>query len=806
MRSSLLLAFSLIFSTISFRHLKQMKMFKNFFFLFAFLFSLSIQAQTKSEYSIGFLLEKDTGEVKNLIAGLKKEIIRVVGEDAELKFSESNVLINDFDLVLAEKNYNTLLNGDVDIILVFGITNNKVVFKQGNYPKPTILFGASSRELLNSLEEGFATNIKNFTAIITPQSYKNDLRTLNEIANSKNIGVLIEDGFMKSQSLDARFNEIASELNIDVTLIPFEGYSSLVENLDGYDGIYLAGGFYLTNEEIVQFANVLIEKKLPSITATTIKDVKNGLMASNHDQSELNQYFRRIALTVESAINGEDLSGLSVEVDIDENLSINYTTAEKIGIPLKYSLIATTNLIGDPTSISKGKKYNLVDVMTEAIAENLELETFRKDVLLSEEDVRTAKSNYLPNLSLGASGVYVDPDLAIAAAGQNPEMSANANVSLTQTVFSNQAGANITIQKALQKAQQENYNSEALNTVFTASNIYFQTLILKTSVSIRSQNLDLTKYNLKIAQENYEAGQAGKSDVLRFRSELAQNMQQLIEARNELSQSFFELNQILNNPVDTEIDVEEAELSKGVFESYNYQQLGAFIDDPTLKKPFVDFLVQEAINNAPELKSLDYNLEAVERSERLYGAGRLLPTLALQGQYNYELGRSGAGSDFPPILAVPPLGYYNVGLSLKLPIFDQNRQNINKQIATIQKDQINIFQDNVRLTVQRNINDAVLELANQIANIHLSKLAEETAKESLELTQTSYANGAVNIVQLLDAQINYLESQLSSSTANYNYLLRSMQLERYIGIFFLLETQEEKQEFINRFLEYSSNN
>ena len=316
----------------------------------------------------------------------------------------------------------------------------------------------------------------------------------------------------------------------------------------------------------------------------------------------------------------------------------------------------------------------------------------------------------------------------------------------------------------------------------------------------------MTKYNLKIAKENYEAGQAGKSDVLRFRSELAQNMQELIEARNELSQSFFELNQILNNPVDEEIDVEEAELNKGIFENYNYKKLGTFIDDPTLKKPFVDFLVQEAINNAPELKALDYNLEAVERSERLYGTQRLLPTLALQGQYNYELGRSGVGTEFPPIFAVPPLGYYNIGLSLALPIFDQNRQNINKQIAAIQKDQINVFQDNVRLTVQRNINDAILELINQIANIQLSKLAEETAKESLELTQTSYANGAVNIVQLLDAQINYLESQLSSSTANYNYLLRTMQLERYIGFFFLLETQEEQQEFVNRFLEYSSNN
>ena len=785
-------------------------MFKNFFFLFALSISITISAQTKDEYSIGILLERNTGEVKNLIEGLKKEIIDVVGEDAVVNFSDSKVLINDFDLGVAEKNYNTLVNGDVDIILTFGNTNNRVVVKQENYPKPVILFGSVSEEMMDSFGGNKATSqIKNLTAVITTQSYKNDIETLIEITNSKKIGVLIEEGYLNNQPLNEIFNAIANEFSVELTLVPFNTLADIVKHLeefDDYDGIYLAGGFYLTNEEIKELANVLIDKKLPSITATTIKDVKNGIMASNHDQSELNQYFRRIALTVESAVLGENLAELPVKIDMNNNLSINYTTAEKIGVPLKYSLIATTNLIGDPTSRSSGKKYNLIEVMKEAIAENLELESFRQDVLLSEEDVRTAKSNYLPNLSAGATGTYFDPEFAETAAGRSPELLANANVNLTQTVFSNEAGANITIQKALQKAQQENYNSEALNTVFNASSIYFQTLILKTNVSIRSQNLDLTKYNLKIAQENFEAGQAGKSDVLRFRSEMAQNMQDLIVARNQLAQAFFELNQILNNPVDTKVDVEEAELNKGIFESYNYEQLGTFIDDPTLKKPFVDFLVEEAINNAPELKALDYNLKAVERSEKLYGAGRLLPTLALQGQYNYELGRSGAGTEFPIFIQAPPLGYYNVGLSLKLPIFDQNRQNINKQIATIQKDQINVFQDNARLTVQRNINDAVLELVNQIANIQLSKLAEETAKESLELTQTSYANGAVNIVQLLDAQTNYLESQLASSTANYNYLQKTMQLERYIGMFFLLETQEEKQEFINRFLEYSSNN
>ena len=125
-----------------------MKMFKNVFFLFAFLFSVSISAQTKEEYSIGILLERNTGEILNLLEGLKKEIINVVGEDAEVNFSDSKILINNFNLDVAETNYKTLVNGDVDIILSFGVSNNKVIVKQAPFLKPTILFGSVSEELM----------------------------------------------------------------------------------------------------------------------------------------------------------------------------------------------------------------------------------------------------------------------------------------------------------------------------------------------------------------------------------------------------------------------------------------------------------------------------------------------------------------------------------------------------------------------------------------------------------------------------------------------------------------------------------
>ena len=489
-----------------------------------------------------------------------------------------------------------------------------------------------------------------------------------------------------------------------------------------------------------------------------------------------------------------------------KDLTINYNTSNRLGLSLKYSLIASTNFVADSTRFTADKKYTLVEVMKEAISENLQLKTFSQDVQIAEQDVKLAKSDYLPDVFVSASGAYVDPKLAEVSIGQNPELSTAGNITLNQTIFSNTANANISIQKALQEAQQENYSSEELNTVFNVSTAYFNALILKANYQIQSQNLELTQKNLQIASQNFEAGQSGKVDVLRFRSELTKNIQVKVEAINDLQQGFYALNRLLNNPIDSKIDVEEAELKEGLFSNYNYKQLGAFLDDPILRKPFVQFLIQEAMDNAPELKSLDFNLMAAERSEQLFGSGRFLPTIALQGQYNYTFSRSGAGSTISPIFQLPPDGYYNVGLSVSLPIFNQNKQNLNEQIASIQMEQLNTTIDDFKLTIERNINDAVLQLINQISNIELSRIFEESAEETLELTQTSYANGAVNIVQLLDAQNSYLQAQLASSNATYNYLLSSMQLERYLGNFFLLQTEDERAEFIRRFLEYSNNN
>ena len=95
-------------------------------------------------------------------------------------------------------------------------------------------------------------------------------------------------------------------------------------------------------------------------------------------------------------------------------------------------------------------------------------------------------------------------------------------------------------------------------------------------------------------------------------------------------------------------------------------------------------------------------------------------------------------------------------------------------------------------------------MITQVSNIELSKISEESAKQALELAQSAYSNGAVNVVQLLDAQNNYLNSQLARANAVYRYLITVLQLERFLGYYFLLNTKEKNDRFLQRFLEYHS--
>lgn len=755
--------------------------------------------QEKEDYAIGILLDFRSAELEPMMDALRQEIVAVVGEDATIRFPESSVLVNNFDATQAAANYQTLLANDTDLIIAFGPTNNLIISSQTTHAKPTILFGAVNQDVVQLDTTQTTSGIDNFTYLISWQSYAHDLQTFKTLYDFEHVGVIVQGPDELAQSLRTTLDQTFAELGATYTLIPYSSPASLTAVIDQIDAVYMAEGFSIPVAERAQMAQTLIDNKLPSFTSNLREDVELGWMATNQSDEGLDQFFRRIALTAEAVINGQDLATLPIFIEFNERLTLNFNTAELVGVPLKYSMIATTDIVADFDNLYADRTYSLLDVIQGVLDANLSLESSRQNVALAEQDVRTAKSNYLPSLTASGTGTYIDPDLAEASNGQNPEYSTSGNVTLTQTLFSEGANANITIQNNLLQAEQANFEAAELDAILDGANAYFNVLILKANLQIRRQNLDVTRRNLNIAEQNFEAGQSGQADVLRFRSEMAQNMQALVEAINQLESGLHLLNLVLNNPIDLRINVEDAITNQGVFEGYNYEQLERWVDDSAQREIFIDFLVEVALENAPELDVLDYNLEITRRTIQLNGPRRFIPTVAAQAQYNRTFDQWGTGA-LPSDLILKD--NYNVGLSLSIPLFDGNREHINRQIAQIQQEQLTINRESTAQALERNVRDAVLDLINQIANIQLSQVSEDAAAQSLALTETAYSNGAVTIVQLIDAQTNHLQAQLARANANYNYLLSAILLERTIGYYFLLHSQAENDAFVQRFTDY----
>ena len=60
-------------------------------YVILFIFSINtLVAQTKKEYSIGFLLEKTNSEIEILLNELENEMKAVIVEDAIIRFSKDN--------------------------------------------------------------------------------------------------------------------------------------------------------------------------------------------------------------------------------------------------------------------------------------------------------------------------------------------------------------------------------------------------------------------------------------------------------------------------------------------------------------------------------------------------------------------------------------------------------------------------------------------------------------------------------------------------------------------------------------------
>ncbi len=770
-----------------------------------FLIGMGFVAKAQKQINVGVIFDCPQSSSDFLLNNIKREAGVLLRSDYQLVFDDDNVLHSDCNIEAAEENLNRLLaDPDIDLILGMDVLSSHTMAKNGPYSKPVIagiIINAQVQEI--PITNKGSSGVKNLAYVELPYSPMRDIEVYKDMIGFDKLALLIDETVFEGiPEINQFLDQGLTDLGITHEFVFNESEANQILNKldDSFDAVYFFPSDILSDQEYQQLINGVNERQLKSFSILGRLDVDRGVLAGVAPSSNIDLISRRIALDMQRVLNGEDAEDINVKLAQKEELVINMATARQIAYSPQWETLAEAVLINEQRDDIE-RTINLFSAIAEGLEQNLNLEIVRKDVEIAQEDVNIANANLLPEVVANASHTLVDENTANVSNGQNPQHRGSAALQLSQVIYSEQVNANKRIQEALYQASEAALDAQSLDIVLEVATTYLNLMQSKTAENIQRENLDVTRQNLELARLSSSLGQTGPSDLLRWQGEIATAKSSLLNATAQRRLAELALNQILNRPIDElfnteEIDLEDARLI------INNEATDGYVSNPRQFYRYADFMVARGKANVPDLKQLDLNVRAQERSVLLNRRNKYAPTILLGGSYNQELYRGGSGTEIPELFGNPNDWNWNLQVGASLPIFQGGSRNALVQQSRVQLLQLNTQRTNTQRLLEQQIRSELENIRASYTNINLTRDAEEAVVRNFELVQDAYSQGAVTITQLLDAQNAAIGAQLNSANAVYIFLIDLINMERATGSYYMLMSEDEKASYSNELISF----
>ncbi|MEL7360440.1 MAG: TolC family protein [Bacteroidota bacterium] len=695
----------------------------------------------------------------------------------------------------------------IDLVITLGVLTSQVAAQRREPPHPVIAAAVFDPRLQGlPLDEG-TSGVSGISYLVAPDLLARELVVFREIAAVDTVAVLVGAGLL--QALPGIEQRLAAlEAEVGLTLVPVGLGASPEDALDSVpasvDGVYVGPLSTASPQSIGLLAAALIERGLPSFSFGGRGGVERGLLASlSADRAA--RLARRVAVDAERVLLGDEPGAFSVHMTAGERLVLNLATARQIGVTPPLGLVLEATLVGAPMR-DPGVPLSLDEAMRGAVEGNLALAAQQRAVEAGAAQVREARSTLLPQLEAGATGSLVDADLAEASLGQQPEWSAQGKLTLTQVLFSEDARANVGIQRASQEARTHEFAALELDIALDAAEAYLGVLRALALVEVQQANLVLTRESLELADRREAIGAAGPAEALRLRAELATRRTDLIDAFVQVQAAEIALNQVLNRPLETPVAVATTVSEDRLADT---DPLAAYIVDAEAFTRLRDVLSAEAIRAEPGIQALEAGIRAQKRAGRAARRAFYLPTVALVGQASTSLYEGGAGTEglaFPTDPMQPmaasfpevPGTFWTLGLNVTLPLFEGGGRTARLARATAEVHRLQLERDLIAQRVEQNVRTQLHVTAASYAAIQEARRAADAARQSLDIVTRSYAAGALDVTALLESQAAAQRSEVGVTNAVYDFLVNVKRVERAIGRFEALAPAEEQEAFRRR--------
>jgi outer membrane protein len=769
---------------------------------------LSLQmawAQAKQNVDIGIVIDGVIEGAAENLAILKGELSSLLGSKYNVRIAADNVLNAGWSADNALAYYKQLQrNRNVDMIFGFGIITSTVIATEKAYTKPVILLGLLNPEVQSGVSSTQkSSQVKNLNYILVNRSIERDIDTFYSIYPYTKIGIVFFGEFLKTAPIsDAGLRATMAQNNTTYKTLPIDrGIDDVLNNLDDIDAVYLGQLGKFEGAKKIELIEELNSRRIPTF-GFSVKDAANGALAAMTPAENLPKIFRRMALNLEAYLEGKELANLPVHLDFEEKLTINMATAQKVNVSPDFTILTQATLLNEFVD-KNARMRNLKDVLLEAVERNLDLKVQALAVKSSEKDVSLAWSNYLPTVTAGATGVVVDKDRAESSFGSVAERTLSGSASLQQVILSEQAIANVTIQKHRLEASEQSREQIKLDIMLEAGESYINILSAQSYVKLRQENLNRIRKNLDIARQREVIGYSSRSDVYRWESELATETGELIEAKNNLRLTKIQLNRLLHHPLDENFNVTETVVENSEWNTY--ADFKKYVRNQRLMQQLSRILIDEALRNSTEIKQIDASIAALQRSRQSIQRQRFVPVLGLAAELEHTFAREGAGTN-----AIGPTGQpleepedtrWNVGVSASLPLFKggeiwHQSEQTQIEIRKLEQQKANLMQ-----SLEANVRAKVLDLGLSVANLDLAKRSAEFAVKSFDMVQDAYSKGSVSIVELTDAQTNALNAELAAINSEYNYHANLLRTQRAMSHFLITKSDDDARRFSQQIMD-----
>lgn len=749
-------------------------------------------AQGQTEVRVGVLVDMPSSWVTRTLDTLDAELVSLAGSEFRF-FTRDRVRHADGSRAGVRTALQALFaDTSVDIVVALGPVGSDVG-REMVRPTPFIAAAVISAE-----GQGFpatdagTSGASNLHYLSAKVDLLEELLSFRDSVAARRITVAVERSIFEGVPIVERsLTELESDPSLDLELalmdygpnaVPFE---ELIPA--DVDSVFMLPQLSRDEAERQAQVNTLLERGLPSLSTMGEEDAAAGFLYSIALIPQPERLARRLAIDIRDIALGRAPEDLQVGLTPRKRLVVNLATARALGQEVPFSIRFEAELLNERRGDID--QLTMDGAVAEALIRNLDIAVAEAELESSTEQTRISRADLLPQLSAGVAWEKSDEDLLVLPE-VIPDETTTASLNLSQTIYSESILSNYRSTEFLQEADRAGRDAVKLDVVQSTATAYLNLLVAKTEREIQRDNIRLTRANLDRARFRYRVGSADRSEVFRFETELASDLQAIARTQSAFQQSVFELNQVLRRPIGAELAVKETGVDDPPV--FGDPRLEAFISGPSGERMLADFLTLESNANAPELEELDAQIASQERLLLAARRRRYVPDINLVASVEEVVDDSGA----------PMARNYNedwqVGVELTLPLYEGSSIAAEQRQARVLLRRLRLLREQTGLALETAARNSVAEASASRLNIAFAKRSEQAARNTLELVTDSYTRGRSNYIDLIDAQNSYLTERLASANAVYEYLLDLIDLQRAIGFFDFSVDEATKQAWFDR--------